>query len=190
MEKKKRGRPKTRPDPDPKTPKRKRGGQPGNTNNLLGRGKIPMNFLAPKEINFDQILYWINLQATAEEIAGSFRITTETLDRQLKSYFGFGFMELRKLVDGEGKLSLRRYQFQQAEKNASMAIWLGKQWLGQKDNEKTIVYTNPLQEIVEQIDNSSKDLVNGNGSIANRGSESAECPEGPALEDQQPIQDS
>jgi hypothetical protein len=30
-------------------------------------------------------------------------------------------------------MSLRRYQFDLAENNATMAIWLGKQWLGQKD---------------------------------------------------------
>ena len=33
-----------------------------------------------------------------------------------------------------GKISLRRKQWQLAEKSASMAIWLGKQYLGQRDN--------------------------------------------------------
>jgi hypothetical protein len=33
----------------------------------------------------------------------------------------------------EGLASLRRKQFTMAESNASMAIWLGKQYLGQKD---------------------------------------------------------
>jgi hypothetical protein len=33
-----------------------------------------------------------------------------------------------------GKASLRRMQFIQAKKSAAMAIWLGKQYLGQKDN--------------------------------------------------------
>ena len=33
----------------------------------------------------------------------------------------------------KGKLSLRRSQFKLAEKNATMAIWLGKQYLGQRD---------------------------------------------------------
>lgn len=32
-----------------------------------------------------------------------------------------------------GKISLRRKQFRMAESNAAMAIWLGKQYLGQKD---------------------------------------------------------
>ena len=33
-----------------------------------------------------------------------------------------------------GKIALRRYQLQQAEKNPTMAIWLGKQYLGQRDS--------------------------------------------------------
>ncbi len=44
-----------------------------------------------------------------------------------------GFAELRKRCNGIQKLSLRRYQFQQSERNATMAIWLGKVWLGQQE---------------------------------------------------------
>ena len=73
------------------------------------------------------------MQATAEEIAGSFRVSVDTLDRRLREAFGMGFAELRKRCNGRHKLSLRRYQFQQAERSATMAIWLGKIWLGQRE---------------------------------------------------------
>ena len=43
------------------------------------------------------------------------------------------FSEVFKQKRGIGKISLRRYQFELAKKNANMAIWLGKQYLGQKD---------------------------------------------------------
>ena len=69
-----------------------------------------------KEINLDQVLYWTEMQATAEEIAGSFRVSVDTLDRRLREAFGMGFAELRKRCNGRHKLSLRRYQFQQAER--------------------------------------------------------------------------
>ncbi|MEI8328390.1 MAG: hypothetical protein WCG14_00075 [Chlamydiia bacterium] len=92
------------------------------------KGTIP-----EKEINLDQVLYWTELQATAEEIAGAFRVSVDTLDRRLREAFGMGFAELRKRCNGLHKLSLRRYQFQQAERNATMAIWLGKIWLGQRE---------------------------------------------------------
>ena len=34
---------------------------------------------------------------------------------------------------GRPKKEMRRYQFALAQKNANMAIWLGKQYLGQSD---------------------------------------------------------
>ena len=112
------GRPKktVKPPVDPKAPPAE------------WKGTIP-----EKEINLDQVLYWTELQATAEEIAGAFRVSIDTLDRRLREAFGMGFAELRKRCNGLHKLSLRRYQFQQAERNATMAIWLGKIWLGQRE---------------------------------------------------------
>ena len=43
------------------------------------------------------------------------------------------FSEVFKQKRGVGKISLRRHQWRLAEKNANMAIWLGKQYLGQSD---------------------------------------------------------
>lgn len=43
------------------------------------------------------------------------------------------FAEVYKKYSANGKISLRRYQFNLAKTNASMAIWLGKQMLGQKE---------------------------------------------------------
>ena len=107
------------------------------------KGEIP-----EKVIIMDQVLYWIDLQATASEIAGSFRVSTETLDAHLKHAFGVGFLELKKRTDGAGKMSVRRYQFKMAEKNATMAIWLGKVWLGQTDT--SVLVTTPQKQ--EEID--------------------------------------
>jgi hypothetical protein len=103
----------------------------------VGRPKVPLIMSIPeKVIVFDQVLYWINLQATQEEVAGSFHVSVETLNGRLLDHFGVNFSELRKRCDGEAKLSLRRYQFNLAKTNTSMAIWLGKQWLGQKDHDQ------------------------------------------------------
>lgn len=92
-------------------------------------GKLP-----PKPIDLDVILHWMDLGATAAEIAGSFRIGVTTLDEKLKELTGLGFRELKKKVCGFAKISLRRNQFNLTKTNAAMGIWLGKQWLGQKDN--------------------------------------------------------
>jgi hypothetical protein len=98
-------------------------------NPLTWNGTVP-----PKEIDLNQVLYWIELQATEEEIAGSFRVTRMALNRRLNDAFGMNFDQLRTLCSGNKKISLRRYQFALAEKNASMAIWLGKIWLDQKES--------------------------------------------------------
>ena len=44
-----------------------------------------------------------------------------------------GFAETYKKKSQKGKASLRRLQFKHAETNPTMAIWLGKQLLGQRD---------------------------------------------------------
>ena len=48
-----------------------------------------------------------------------------------------------------GKSSLRRIQFRLAEKNASMAIFLGKQYLGQKDVIENNINTEPVQVVID-----------------------------------------
>jgi AraC-like DNA-binding protein len=106
-----------------------------------GRGRTPIPVrplsvgIPEKEIILDQVLYWIDLQATAQEIAGSFHVSVDTLDRRIKDHFGMNFAELYKRTAGQAKITLRRWQFQMAEKNCTMAIFLGKQWLGQTDHQ-------------------------------------------------------
>ena len=70
---------------------------------------------------------------TKDEICDIFSINEQTLTAWCKREYGMGFCDVYKKFSAGGKKSLRRYQFEQAEKSASMAIWLGKQWLGQKD---------------------------------------------------------
>ena len=74
------------------------------------------------------------LQCTKHEICDFFNITDKTLETWCKRTYGSGFSDVFKQKRGKGKISLRRAQFKLAEKNANMAIWLGKQYLGQSDN--------------------------------------------------------
>lgn len=102
-----------------------------------------------KEIDLRQVIYWIGLQATAKEIAGSFRVSTHTLDLRLKENFGMNFTQLKEELGhgADGKLRLRQMQFELARTNPSMAIWLGKQWLNQKDtiHQETTVKSDNVQ---------------------------------------------
>lgn len=80
-----------------------------------------------------------NLQCTLDEIAGFFKCSEDTIERWCKREYGEGFADTYKTYSQNGKISLRRYQFKLAEKHPAMAIFLGKQWLGQKDKIDTSV---------------------------------------------------
>lgn len=71
------------------------------------------------------------LQCTNEEIASCLGTTDTTLlNAQNKKVF-LGALEKGK---AEGRMSLRRIQMKLAETSATMAIFLGKQILGQREN--------------------------------------------------------
>ena len=74
------------------------------------------------------------IQCTKAEICACFELTDKTLENWCKRTYGAGFSEVFQQKRGIGKISLRRYQFEMAKKTPSMAIWLGKQYLGQSDN--------------------------------------------------------
>lgn len=70
------------------------------------------------------------LMCTDEEIASILGTTVDTLHNKNN---GKTFSEYKKRGFDSGKASIRRFQFKLAEKNSTMAIWLGKQYLKQKD---------------------------------------------------------
>lgn len=86
-----------------------------------------------KKIDQKQFENLCGLQCTLEEICGWFGITDKTLDSWCKRTYHASFSEVFKQKRGNGKISLRRSQWRLAEKSATMAIWLGKQYLGQRD---------------------------------------------------------
>lgn len=87
-----------------------------------------------KEINREEFRKLCVLQCTEEEIAGWFECSVDTIERWCKREYHETFAEIYKRYSADGKTSLRRYQFALAKTNATMAIWLGKQWLGQRDD--------------------------------------------------------
>lgn len=87
-----------------------------------------------KEIDKKQFENLCGLQCTREEICGFFEVSEKTLDAWCKRTYKQSFSLVFAQKRGKGKISLRRSQFRLAEKNANMAIWLGKQYLDQKEN--------------------------------------------------------
>lgn len=99
--------------------------------NLGGRPRIPIDW---KE--FDKLC---ELQCTQSEIASWFDCSPDTIDRAVRREHDIGFAEYFELKRGKGKISLRRKQWQLADNNASMAIFLGKNILGQTDKQEVMV---------------------------------------------------
>lgn len=90
-----------------------------------------------KIINQEQFEKMCAIQCTLEEICDVFGVTDKTLNSWCKETYGTTFSEVFAKKRSLGKMSLRRAQFRLAEKNAAMAIFLGKNYLGQTDQVET-----------------------------------------------------
>ena len=89
------------------------------------------------EIDFKIVKNLCEIQCTGEEIAGVLNINYDTLNARIKEEYGIGFSEYYKKESSPGKTSLRRMQWKAADRgNITMLVWLGKQYLGQKDKQE------------------------------------------------------
>lgn len=103
------------------------------TKNKGGRPKISWD-----EKQWKQFKTLCSMQCTQEEICAVMGVTDKTLTRLLNDrYKNESFSEIYKRESASGKASLRRIQFDIAKKgNATMAIFLGKNYLGQSDKQE------------------------------------------------------
>lgn len=82
-----------------------------------------------KTIDYSTVEKLASIMCTQEEIAEYLDISTRTLQRDEE------FCRIYKKGLEKGKMSLRRTQFRIAENHAGMAIFLGKNYLGQSDKQ-------------------------------------------------------
>src|SRR5579883_2212371 len=73
------------------------------------------------------------IQCTQEEVAFFFNCTVDTISNRVKKEKGMSFSEYFAIRRANRRISLRRAQYQLAQKKPAMSIWLGKQYLNQKD---------------------------------------------------------
>ena len=111
------------------------------------------------EIDVEQFKGLCSIQCTLVEIADWFKCSEDTIERWCKRELKMSFAEAYKKYSVGGKISLRRYQMKMAEHNATMAIWLGKQYLGQTDKQEVSVTSNDDDSIreMEQFFKSKKE---------------------------------
>lgn len=90
-----------------------------------------------KNIDKKQFQSLCAMFCTLEEIASFFECSEDTIERWCKREYEANFADVYKQYSAQGKISLRRHQMKMAEKNVAMAIFLGKNYLGQKDAQDT-----------------------------------------------------
>ena len=102
----------------------------------INSGELKKNVGGRPKAEIDQTAFekLCALQCTRSEICSWFDVTEKTLEGWCKRTYGESFSPVFERKREKGKISLRRSQWQLAEKSATMAIFLGKQILGQKDN--------------------------------------------------------
>lgn len=98
----------------------------------MGRTKI-------NNIDKEQFEKLCSIQCTLDEVAGFFNCSPDTVERWCEKTYKERFAEIYAKKRGIGRVSLRRSQFRMAETNPTMAIWLGKQYLGQTDRQEVAV---------------------------------------------------
>lgn len=115
-----------------------------------------------KEINRKEFEGLLALQCTLEEITSFFDhklggCCEDTIENWCKREYGETFSEVSAKKRNLGKISLRRIQLRLAEKSPAMAIFLGKQVLGQKDQvEMAVKNTDESVKEMEEYFNSRK----------------------------------
>ena len=129
-----------------------------------------------KEIERSEFEKLCGMQCTKEEICGWFDVTDKTLETWCRREYKQGFSEVFTQKRGLGKISLRRAQFQLAQKSAAMAIFLGKNYLGQTDRQE-IVHGNAgqLADLIDGLKEPVYDLhaetAGVDGAVENESSE-------------------
>lgn len=111
-------------------------------------------------LNLEELERLSRLNCTMPEISAYFDIPLRTLEDKFANE-----LDVRKAIEkgrATGKLSLRRRQIQIMEEtnNPTMAIWLGKQMLGQTDKQEIIQEINIEDRKVLDISRLTDDDLN------------------------------
>lgn len=91
----------------------------------------------PKTIDWNIVEKKMEAGCNGIEIAGSLHISDDTFYIRFKEEYGKSFQDCSGLFHNGGKANLKFRQYAKAmEGSSQMLVWLGKQWLNQKDREE------------------------------------------------------
>lgn len=87
------------------------------------------------EIDWGVVRKMARILCTEDEIAGVLDVSPDTLLRRAREELGITFADFLKKHADSGRRSLRRAQYRAALRgNPTMLVWLGKQYLQQRDS--------------------------------------------------------
>lgn len=115
----------------PEKPKKKKKGRPRKEKPTEEKKKAGRPQAEVSRVSFEKLC---SLQCTIEEIAAVLLVSKDTIYRWCQKEYNMPFADVYEKKRHFGLASLRRTQFKLSENSAPMAIWLGKQLLGQKDH--------------------------------------------------------
>ena len=104
---------------------------------VAGKAPAGAKKMGRPRIEIDKQLFenLCGLQCTMDEIALCFGCCIDTVEKWCKREYGKTFSVVFEEKKARGKVSLRRTQWKLAKKSAALAIFLGKNYLGQTDKQ-------------------------------------------------------
>ena len=116
----------------------------------MAKGQIKQKQATINQSQFESLCA---IQCTREEICAVLNVDDNTLIDWCKNTYGCDFRTIFAEKKQVGKMSLRRTQWRLAEKNPTMSIWLGKQYLGQRDSFPDEVNYTEINKGIQNIAN-------------------------------------
>lgn len=101
----------------------------------------------PKEINDEYFRGLCEIQCTLPEVAAVFHCSQSTIERWCQRTYGKSFGDIFKEYAPLGKTSVRRALFKLKETNASVAIFMAKQYLNMSDTPQADEDSDTAQQI-------------------------------------------
>lgn len=110
-----------------------------------------------KEIDWDRVDYMLKCGAIGTEIAASFYIHPDTFYKRVEQKYGMGFTAYQQQRCAEGDASIRMKQYEKAmgltdTGDNTLLIWLGKNRLGQKNEDKISISEDGLKALEKSME--------------------------------------
>lgn len=132
----------------------------------VAKGQIKQKQSKISKVLFENLC---SIQCTKEEVCSVLDVSEKTLNSWCNDVYGQNFSLVFADKRYKGKSSLRRTQWKLAENNVTMAIWLGKQYLGQTDKiEQSVGVSDSRQSLKDYMEATKNGLFRKQETKKNR----------------------